>query len=381
MIAVIADDLTGAAEIAGIGLRYGLKVELTTTIDTNTDADLFVVSTDSRSLTRENAERITTQTVQAILQLKPDLIYKKIDSVLRGYVLDELAIQMELTGLKKAFVLPANPSLGRTIKDGHYYINGKAISETGFATDPEFAIADSSVLKMIKTMAGEERVLKQPDSLPSEGIVIGEAETPGETAAWADKVGKDWVLAGAGDFFTALLDKQYKLATQPFVEMQRPHLYVSGTAFEKSRAFVKSIKEQSGCVAYLPAAMVQSGNVNDTVWLEQVKSILAKQQRCIVAIHEDVSAVAALTLRATMAKAVKRIIEEIKIGELFIEGGSTAASLLSELGITVLTTVNELQRGVVRMKTNDLYITVKPGSYELPQQIKDLYLILPSPMI
>ena len=188
MIAVIADDLTGAAEIAGIGLRYGLKVELTTTIHTNTDADLFVVSTDSRSLTRENAERITAQTVEAILQLKPDLIYKKIDSVLRGYVLDELAIQMELTGLKKAFVLPANPSLGRTIKDGLYYINGKAISETGFATDPEFAITDSSVLKMIRTMAGEERVLKQPDSLPSEGIVIGEAETPGETTAWVDKV-------------------------------------------------------------------------------------------------------------------------------------------------------------------------------------------------
>jgi uncharacterized protein YgbK (DUF1537 family) len=287
MIAVIADDFTGAAEIAGIGLRYGLTAELTTIATTKTNADLYVVCTDSRSLTIENAEKITTLTLEAILSLKPDLIYKKIDSVLRGYVLNELDIQMRTTGLKRAFVLPANPSLGRTIKDGLYYVNGAAISETGFATDPEFAITDSSVLKMIRTQAGEERMLKQPDSLPSEGIVIGEAETAEEIAAWADKINKGWALAGAGDFFTALLDKRYKELPHPELELQLPHLYVCGTAFAKSKAFVAQVKDQSGCVAYLPASALKSGYMNDASWSARVNEIITKQQRCIIDIEEN----------------------------------------------------------------------------------------------
>ncbi len=74
-----------------------------------------------------------------------------------------------------------------------------------------------------------------------------------------------------------------------------------------------------------------------------------------------------------MAKAAKEIIERESVKEIFIEGGSTAAAVLQELSIKELLPVNELQRGVVRMKANDLFITVKPGSYQLPEEIKNLY--------
>ena len=76
-----------------------------------------------------------------------------------------------------------------------------------------------------------------------------------------------------------------------------------------------------------------------------------------------------------MAKAVREILKQKTVKEIFIEGGSTAAAILQELNIKKLIPVNELQRGVVRMKVNDLFITVKPGSYELPEQIKELYLL------
>ena len=76
---------------------------------------MLIISTDSRSLKKKEALKVTADAVRKIVQLKPDLIYKKIDSVLRGYVLDELKVQMELSGLNKVFIMPANPSLGRTI--------------------------------------------------------------------------------------------------------------------------------------------------------------------------------------------------------------------------------------------------------------------------
>jgi uncharacterized protein YgbK (DUF1537 family) len=128
MIAVIADDFTGAAELAGISLRYGLKVELCVGEVEHKDADVLVVSTDSRSLKKNEAIRITEELLKKILELKPKLIYKKIDSVMRGYVLQEAKLQMKLMGKSRILIMPANPSLNRTIRNGEYFVDGIKIT-------------------------------------------------------------------------------------------------------------------------------------------------------------------------------------------------------------------------------------------------------------
>ncbi|HEV8282923.1 MAG TPA: four-carbon acid sugar kinase family protein [Chitinophagaceae bacterium] len=379
MIVVLADDITGAAELAGIGLRYELKAEIIMSASQHADVDLLVVCTDSRSLNNEDAEKVTVKALQEILSLKPELIYKKIDSVLRGHILDEVKVQMKLTGLNKAVILAANPSLGRTIKDGKYYIDGVLIHKTGFATDPEFAITDSDVLKMIGATDNDEiKTLRHVDKLPQNGIVIGEAETTADMNAWAGRVNNNWVLVGAGDFFISLLHKRFSVREGNKANIELPHLFVSGTAFDKSKQFIKSVKEKNECVAYLPLFTRENDEFNDESWLNQVSRIINKQNRVIIAISNEENrfeGVSALHLRSFMAKAIKRILQREKIKELFIEGGSTAGAILQEMKITSLEPKNELQRGVVRMKVKDMYITMKPGSYELPGQIKDLYLM------
>jgi uncharacterized protein YgbK (DUF1537 family) len=371
MIAVIADDFTGAAEIAGIGLRYGLHVEVSMSVVMNPKVDLLIVCTDSRSLNKKDAEQVTARTVKEILNLKPGLIYKKIDSVFRGYVLDEIKTQMQVSGFNKALIIGGNPSLGRTIKDGRYFINEKLISETGFASDPEFAITESSVLKMLKA-TDEIQVLKHIDSLPDSGIIIGEVATQEDLSAWTKTPDDDWVVAGAADFFTALLDKKYDVKQHEEAEIKLPHLYISGTSFDKRKEFIKEVKSKLNCVSYLPQSVMQDEKEIGEEWFNKVSKILQSQKRVIVAI-DKIDTISALSLRTIMAKAASRIIKTENINEIFIEGGSTAAAILDELKIKTLHPVNELSRGVVRMKSGDLYITVKPGSYELPLLIEKLY--------
>lgn len=377
MIAVIADDFTGAAELAGIGLRYGLTVELVTKLGKKPDADIIVVCTDSRSMNKREAVEVTGRVVKDLLLLQPSFIYKKIDSVFRGHVLDELGIQMQQIGLQKAIVLAANPSLGRTIKDGIYYVNGEPVSETGFATDPEFAITDPSVWQMLRADDNAIQVLQHTDELAAEGIIIAGAETTDDVAAWADKVDNGSVVAGAGDFFTAILDKKHLVQPQEQPVLQSPLLYVCGTAFGKSNDFVRYVKEKRDCVIYLSPSIMQTGVV-DSSWIGKADKILQEQGRAIIAIDPEerqLPDVSALSLRTAMAKAVKEIAGVTGIRELFIEGGSTASAVLAELGICTLLPVNELERGVVRMKAKekDTCITVKPGSYLLSQQISALY--------
>ena len=55
MIVVIADDFTGAAEIAGLGLRYGLNVVIKLELTTDINTDLLIIATDSRSMNKENS--------------------------------------------------------------------------------------------------------------------------------------------------------------------------------------------------------------------------------------------------------------------------------------------------------------------------------------
>jgi D-threonate/D-erythronate kinase len=372
MIAVIADDLTGAAELAGISLRYGLNVELYIAEIVATSADVLIVSTDSRSLQKEEALKRTEKVVQEILQLNPSFIYKKIDSVLRGYVVDELKLQMQLMHKSNAFILPANPSLGRTISNGNYYVQGKLISETGFAADPEFPISHSSVQVLLKD--DEVQVKKHTDALNEHGIAIGEAENEADVQVWAEKLDENFVLAGAGDFYTALLNKQFKEINQQQHELQFPFLYVCGTAYDQSLNYIKQVDEKSRTVLYITKKMIENG-ASDEAWLQHCKNVLDQKQKAIIAFSSDAIPADALAsdLRNIMASAVKAVIEQNSIRELFIEGGSTATAILQELGINHLSPVNELARGVVRMKAAELYITVKPGSYELSKEIKELF--------
>jgi uncharacterized protein YgbK (DUF1537 family) len=94
MIAVIADDLTGAAELAGIGLNFQLRTEIRYRCRCASTADLLIIATDTRSLPVAEAKQVIADLPASLMQLNPRLIFKKIDSVLRGHVLDEVQSQL-----------------------------------------------------------------------------------------------------------------------------------------------------------------------------------------------------------------------------------------------------------------------------------------------
>jgi len=372
MIAVLADDFTGAAELAGISLRYGLKVSLFTREVKDTGADVLIVSSDSRSMNRADALAETKRLLEQLIALHPSLIYKKTDSVMRGYVTEELKLQQILQGLKRILYLPANPSLGRVIKDGNYFVNGTPIADTDFANDPEFPVSSSSVKEILNDP--EIEVLGNVASLSGPGFFVAEAEDTEQVEQWAGVLDTTTLAAGAGDFFTAILLKQFQSADKPDPQLSLPILYVCGTAYEQSVRFVKQA-DPDGLVEYLSYNSILYPERLDQELVDSCKYRLQTHSKMILAIDGLTlpEGVTAQQLRLSMAKVTQWILRRSIIHELFIEGGSTATAILDELKISELEPVNEWQRGVVRMKYGNLYITVKPGSYALPEQIRQLF--------
>jgi D-threonate/D-erythronate kinase len=379
MIAIIADDFTGAAEIAGIVLQYNLSAIICTNQIVYTNEDVLIVSSDSRSLSKNEAIAITNTIVSDLLKLQPTFIYKKVDSVLRGHVLDELKVQMELTGLKKALLLPANPSLGRIIIDQKYYINEQPIHHTSFFNDPEFPIHDASIDKLLKVNEDDSvYTLKSNQDLPSKGIIVGEVASTLDFNHWIKQLDDSYLLAGAGDFFESLLNTKFKkMDVDGSSNSNKNLLYVSGTSFQKSESLIQQIQQETNCVHYLSTDLMN--DKQDLNWFKEVSNTILSQGRLVIAIDDTKkqgSESSALSLRMAMAKAVKKVIQKEGFQELFIEGGSTAAAIFSELGISNFIPQYQYARGVLKMKASeiDLYITVKPGSYVLPKEIKNLYL-------
>jgi D-threonate/D-erythronate kinase len=373
MIAVIADDLTGAAELGGLGLRYNLKVEIATEVNANTKAELLIISADTRSIKEADAVEKIKKITKELLWLRPQTIYKKIDSVLRGHVVAEIKAQMEVMKLERALIVPANPQLDRIIKGGQYYYKGELIHLSSFSKDPEFPITSSLVTDMLRDR--NVAVIKQDELLPSTGITVGEVQREEDLDVWASKVDTNILLAGGSGFFTALLDHRHvsgeSKSSVVGAELGTPMLFVCGTTFHKSREAIRQLKYNGGPVSYMPTKSIGSTSTDHDYehWSDEVVQLLSSNGNAIVAIEESPTSEQANAndLREKMACVVEQVMQKVKIKELVIEGGSTAASIIRKQNFTTLVPVQELSAGVIRMRVENkdgLYLTIKPGSYD-----------------
>lgn len=372
MIAVLADDFTGAAELAGIAVRYGLRVSLCLGEVKPTTADVLVVSTDSRSMSAAKALAVTSTIVQQILLLQPRWLYKKTDSVLRGYVMQELQLQMQLCNQTQALLLPANPTLGRTIEQGKYLVNKVPVHEAGFAADPEFPRTSAGLADMLGVE--EIPVLEVGDALTHAAVMLASAATMQDVHHWAKAVPAGIALAGAGDFFTALLARTYQEQPSSVIQLQQPFLYVCGTAFPAAVSFVQQVAHMHPAfVVWLSFAA--NGTKPHPDCVQQLAFALQHVGKVIFAIDatQIPAGCTAAQLRSCMADAVVQLFARQYVAEMFIEGGSTATSILEALQLHELQPQQEWERGSVRMKSNDCFISVKPGSYVLPPIIQQLF--------
>jgi uncharacterized protein YgbK (DUF1537 family) len=307
-------------------------------------------------------------------------------------VVAELAAHLDVLGLDKALLAPANPALGRTIKNGYYFLNDRPVHESSFGSDPEFAITSSRVEDMLRLPV---QVRRPGEELPDKGIIVGEVQSKEDLDAWAKvagqtgksfasqagksfadqagksfagQVGKPLFLAGAAGFFAAILQERIspgkrKNTTAP---QGYPILLVSGTTFGRNRDLLHEIHAAGGPVYY----------ANEDNSCEAIVNHLLDQGLAIIAAGEEVVGEpleAARRMRDRMAELVSQVLMEVAVEELVIEGGATAHAILTWAGLRTFFPEEELAPGVIRMRAGEgspLHLTVKPGSYEWPERLR-----------
>lgn len=347
---VIADDITGAAEIAGIAFAHGEDVRLVCgdVIATN---GISVVATDTRSMSEADAVAETRRIASRLLP-HDSFLFKKTDSALRGHVVAELSALMQTTGYRRAVYVPANPSKGRVISNGIYYVHHVPIADTDFSFDPEFPAYTSTL---------EERF---PDA-SAKGILMPDVENLDDIRRIIFQYNDGYTLfAGAADLFANLLETGF---SEESVSLRKPSTSVPSIDTGLSTLILcgstQSKAIDCGIAASGMPEEVYNGSDDISSWdfstYETTHSLILTIPFSHRTGHE-----AAHHLRTMMALMAKRLVTLHCPAHLIIEGGATAWATLQALGWTQFDIVAQHAPGIVTMRTPaKTLVTIKPGSY------------------
>lgn len=154
MLALIADDLTGAGDASVQFAKRGADVFLSlhSSVGSGFSRTVTAVTTDSRALTNDAAEQLTFDALTALMNAGADCVFLKIDSTMRGSVPGQVAGALAAWRTRhadaRAIVCPAYPAMGRTVRSNLLLVNGEPVERTAFGRDPVSPVttSDMSVL-------------------------------------------------------------------------------------------------------------------------------------------------------------------------------------------------------------------------------------------
>ena len=389
-LGIVADDLTGAMDSSGHFPQKGLSTVVLLDLNCSLAADVLVISTDSRA---DDANTARKKVTEAIKRLAGRLVYKKVDSTLRGNIGVELETAMEELACDKAIVAPAFPAVGRTTVDGVLLVDGVGVAQTQFAHDPVSPVTGSHIPTMLEesmgrrvgclsveyTGAGPEALSHKISEMPEAVIVCDiTAQSQLENIVRAAALTKDrCLLCGSGGMareLHLLLGERHRgrLATA----RNSPHgpaLVVVGSRNPVAAGQLQKAKGELG----LPILDLKVEDLNGhNRSSEEVGRIVEEASRFLaqgrtLALTSTFSRyVPALkhAVAPAMAEAVANILAAEKFAGLFLCGGDIAIQVCRRLSVSAIRIHGEVEPGVpageiVGGQAQGLRVVTKAGGF------------------
>jgi len=383
VIVVIADDISGAAELAGVAFERGFTAEVQTRFDPDSDAEVVALDTDSRLLAPEEAAARVGAIAREVADSEPTLIYKKTDSVLRGAIVPEIDAIMEAAGMPRALLVPANPSRGRVIRGGEYFVNGVALAETEFANDPTHPAWTSNALELLgPSKRGGTSSVRSSDAMFGSGVTVPDVESAEDLKRRAAEVKVGILPAGGAEFFGAVLDacSESSIEGSPLTPALSPTgacLLVCGSAAAWSAGRKAQATRRGMCCVVMPKTLELAAH--DDVMAESfvhqwAGGVCGAMEECGVAMvaigRSDLLSAQPETLSKRLAEVVALTFRMTEVDRLLLEGGATARAVIDTMGWSRFETVGAIEGlSWLRPAEGGPVLLIKPGSYDWPDAV------------
>lgn len=157
LLGCIADDFTGATDLANNLVRYGMRVVQTIGVPAGApppEADAVVVALKSRTIAPAAAVEQSLAALAWLCEAGPPQIYFKVcstfDSTDRGNIGPVAEALLAALGADFAAVCPAFPENQRTVFKGHLFVGDVLLSDSGMREHPLTPMTDANLVRVLQ---------------------------------------------------------------------------------------------------------------------------------------------------------------------------------------------------------------------------------------
>lgn len=405
---MIADDLTGAADAGTYFRTEDRQVRIGFSHckpwdETLSHTVVQVYDAETRSLEPRDALSRVMRAAHLLTHRhqKDFLLYKKLDSTLRGHVGAELEGTFLGSGKRTILMTPSYPENGRTVIHGCLFIDGIPVDQSSIASDPRHKVRSANVAEILKKTTslpiqhirletirdGVEAVCRELVG-NKRGIVVCDAETRKDLEVLAKVVHmQDELLpAGSAGFAQAIaqewLGAKRSLAPRSF---QCDYTIVAvGSAHPRSYIQVDTlcrILPPDSVVPLAPTLLADMNKRIECLWRAK-QSIMQMDANCVAVYLHSERPVHPHDVRFEndLASLVRMWVDRVtavntdkNIG-IVATGGDTAMAICHALGVESIRIEQEIEHGVIVSRLEGpeqhrYYLVSKAGGFGQPSTL------------
>jgi uncharacterized protein YgbK (DUF1537 family) len=401
----IADDFTGATDLANNLVRAGMRVTQTIGVPPGPlqgEADAVVVALKSRTIAAAEAVQQSLAALRWLQANGAEQIYFKycstFDSTREGNIGPVTEALMEALGTTFTIATPAFPDNKRTVFKGHLFVGDVLLNESGMQNHPLTPMTDPNLVRVLQAQCRrkvgliDHKVVGQSAQAIRERIAALQAE--GVAIAIVDAVSnddllrlgpalKDMPLVTAGSGVAIALPANFGIAPSSQASQLPPacglQAVVSGScSLATNQQVLEYIRSGRPALGIDPLRIAAGDDVAGQVlaWAEP----LLPQGPVLVYSTAEAGAVRAVQGKLGVEEAgamVERTIAAIARGlvergvrQLLVAGGETSGACVQALGVTQMQIGPQIDPGVpwcyATGSGSGLHIALKSGNFGTP---------------
>jgi uncharacterized protein YgbK (DUF1537 family) len=403
LLGCIADDFTGATDLANNLVRAGMRVVQTIGVPNaplTAEVDAVVVALKSRTIAPQDAVDKSLQALQWLQAQGAQQIYFKycstFDSTAQGNIGPVTEALMQALQTDFTIATPAFPDNGRTVFKGYLFVGDVLLNESGMQHHPLTPMHDANLVRVMQAQCKSKVGLLSHKTIVQGTAAIEQDIThlkqQGVRIAIVDAVSNDDLirlgpalkgmpLVTAGSGVAIGLPQNFGLSPTPQAS-QLPHAVglqavVSGSCSQATNRQVAHFKA-SGRPTFLIAPLHIKGSWQDLIQeaLAWAKGHLASgpvlvystaSPESVQAVQSQMGVEAAGHQVEQALAAIARGLVQLGVHQLVVAGGETSGACVQALAIEQLQIGPQIDPGVpwchAHTPMGGVHITLKSGNF------------------
>lgn len=409
LLGCIADDFTGASDLASLLARGGMRVVQTIGIPDVVvdDADAVVVALKSRTAPVDQAVGESLAALRRLRVLGCRQYFFKIcstfDSTAEGNIGPVMEALMAELGAPLTVVCPAFPGNARTVYRGHLFVGDRLLSESGMENHPLTPMRDSNLVRLLQPqtrlrvgLVTHDRVSRGPAELKHAldeaaraglGAVVVDAVSEADLRTIAEAAHDLPLLTGASGLSIGIPENfrraglLHPAPTDPEFRMAEGRTaMIAGSCSAATLAQVERWLARAPGFRIDPAAVMAGDNIVGAA-LDWAGRQPGDFMIYSTAAPGDVRAIQARHPAAAVGEEIEQTLADIAAGladaglrRFVVAGGETSGAVVRKLGIRALRVGPSIAPGVPWMQSLHeprISLALKSGNFGGPQFFED----------